>query len=237
VKKLYLAGMLVAALGALAGQVRASSHCCQPVPTCVKWCEKTVTCYRQEWHTKQVPTTLWRKQQRIIEVPCRYTVHVPRPVMEKQCEVYYKQVLKPVCFEVAKTKSVPYTEKDPCTGCCKTCYKMVCYTEKVCSTVSHVVPEIRECLVEVNHFIPQDHDYTSRHHVTIDHPETILHTVRYCVMIPYEKKVLVPVHVPCCEQPAAPACAPEASVPASLPTTAPAMAPVEPVSTETQRPL
>lgn len=223
-KKLLLAGMVVATLGWSAAAARATGHCCPPVPmiTKTKWVEKCVTRYRQEWHTKQVPSTMYKKFHRIIEVPCRYTVMVPRPVMEKQAEVYYRSVLKPVCFEVAKTKCVPVIEKD-CNGCPKTRYETICYTEKVCSTITDIIPEIRECMVEVNHFIPQDHDYTARRHVTVEHPETIWHTVRYCVQIPYEVKVLVPVCV--CEPCVAPACATPPAVVTPPVVTPPVVAP------------
>jgi hypothetical protein len=157
--------------------------------------ERTVTCFRAEWREREVTCTVPRVTCRVEVTPQKYTALVP--VWTDQKRVCTVPTLKPreVEREVTRCQLVPQTVTDPCTGCTYTVCKAVSHVHKVRCTVWDCVPEQREFTVRVCSYRPEERTRECRRLVYDCQPVTVVRKERYCVMVPYEVKVKVPV---CC---------------------------------------
>jgi hypothetical protein len=173
------------------GAARAlGAACCKPAPAFI---EKIVTCYRREWRERDVPCTINRVASRIVVTPHTCTVQVPVWTDQKQIQTVYTRVPRQVEHEIACCRQVPVCVTDPCTGCSRTCFKPEFYTRKVCCTEFETVPVQREVCVRVCTYRPEVRTYETRECIPEIRPETIIRKERFCVTVPYQTVVRVPV--------------------------------------------
>jgi hypothetical protein len=209
-KKLLVPVMTLACLTLLAGQAwsfgcrrcRDSSYessCCPPVQTCVKYEERTVTCYKPEWKEEKVKCVVRKVYCRVEEVPVKCTVMVPKWETVKETCRYLVPVPRTVEREVVRCRYVAETRTDECTGCTYTCYKPETFTEKVKCTVWDCKEETKDVMRKVCRWEPEVREFKQRRVIPESREETVEMVRRYCVMRPYETKVKVAVCVPCCE--------------------------------------
>ena len=166
--------------------------------------DKVVTCYKPEWRTKDVQCTVNQVTCKTVEVPVTCTVYQPSWSEQTRTCTVYTRVPSQVTRAVTCYRSVPVTCTDPCTGCCYTACKMVPYTQNVTCTVYHCVPHQRTFKVRVCSYTPVQKTYTCRKVVATCKPVVVTRKVCYCVSVPYQATVKVPVYTPCA--PAVPAC-------------------------------
>jgi hypothetical protein len=213
-RKLVLASLALAGLVSLSPPVLASHHggcavdCCAPVcaPVSCAYAEQAVTCYRPEWHERQVQETVNRLAQHEVTenvtvtecVPvwteekrtCTVYHEVPRDVVsnvvecvpvwaeQKQMVTEYHQVPHQVTHQVTCTRMVPTCCVDPCTGCSFTVCRPECYTQNVTATVWECVPSQHEVTVKVCHMTQQTHQVHSTVYECV--PSQQEATVRVC---------------------------------------------------------
>src|SRR5262245_6221268 len=98
----------IALVGAVLALATPSARACYPVccapcvtPCCVQYVEKTVTCYRPEWKTRDVVCTVMRPVPREVTEKYTCTVLVPEWKDEKRTICICKYIPKEVEREVA----------------------------------------------------------------------------------------------------------------------------------------
>lgn len=169
--------------------------CCAPQ---VSYVEQTVTCYRQEMRQRQVPCTVNRVVVHTEVVPQTYTVCVPTWHEERRtitvCTCVPRQIERQVCC----TRMVPVCVTDPCTGCTHTCCKPECYTQTVTCTVMEQVPVQKEISVRVCSYHQEQRTCNVTRCVPECKTETVMRTECYCVCVPYQVTVKVPVCTQTC---------------------------------------
>jgi hypothetical protein len=139
----------------------------------------------------------------------------------------YTSVPRQVTCNVTCCSLVPVSCVDPCTGCCFTVcrpqfstvpvtrtvwecvpvqkqvtvpvchYRTEYYTQAVKSVVWQCVPVQKEYWVPVCTYRPVQQTYQSRHLVCEYTTETVWHKEWFCVAMPYQTTVKVPVCLPC----------------------------------------
>jgi hypothetical protein len=173
----------------------------------IVWVEKTVTCYKTVWKEK--------------EIQCTANKLVPREIVaNRQCEVctpVWKDVKRTVtiCNRVPKEveREVVVCRKVPVAPCCDDCddgcgrcrlfqrcrqdYEIVREVKKVKCTVWECVPVQKEITSKVCEWKREMKNIQTRCTVWECKPETVTRMVRYCVRVPYETTIKVPVRVPC----------------------------------------
>jgi hypothetical protein len=150
-------------------------------------------------HTREVPCTINRIVVHTEVIPQKCTIMVPSWSEEKRTITVCNCVPRQVEREVCCCRMVPVSCTDPCTGCTYTCCKPETYTQKVTCTIMEQVPVQKEITVRVCHYHPEERSYNITRCVPECKPETVTRTVCYCVMVPYESKIKVPVCTPCCQ--------------------------------------
>lgn len=180
---------------------------CAPAcaPT-VQYVEKTITVCRPVWQERDVPCTVNRVVSRVEVVPVRSVVMVP----EFKTETRTIFVSRPVCKPVERVVySVHYM---PCqtacasgcaSGCGTGCHSDVCdrrvpvvTSHKVTSMVTEWAAEARQVTVPVCTFRAEERVTQTQRVVCQVVPETVVRKERYCVMVPQQVTVRVPVCVP-----------------------------------------
>lgn len=169
--------------------------CCS---TCVAWCDKVCTIYKTQVCERDVPCTINRVCHRVEVCPHQYTVMVPVWTNQKRCCTVQVKVPRCVECDVVTCCTVPVQCCDPCTGCCYTVCKEVPCVQKVQRTVWECVPVQKEYMVKVCSYVPKVCTYETRKVVCELKPETIIKKERYCVLVPCQVHVKVPVLVSCC---------------------------------------
>jgi hypothetical protein len=161
---------------------------CHLVPvTCTDPC--TGCCHtvcQPQYSTQPVTTTVWEC------VPHQEEVTVPT------CTYHTEWYTQPVTTTV--WECVPVRREVTATVCN---YKTEYYTQPVTSTVYECVPVQREYWVSVCSYRPVQQTYQYRHVVCSYTSETVWHREWYCVNVPYQTTVKVPVYTPVCAQPSA----------------------------------
>jgi hypothetical protein len=197
-KRLAAIALVGAALALATPSARACHPaCCAPcvVPCCVQFVEKTVTCYRPEWKTRDVVCTVMRPVPREVVEKYNCTVMVPEWKDEKRTIYICNYVPKEEVREVTCCRMVPVCVTDPCTGCTYTSCKPECYTQKVKCCVLVPASEKRDVVVKVCTYRPEQRTVECRRVVCDYKPEQVTYKQCYCEMVPYQAKVMVPV---CC---------------------------------------
>jgi hypothetical protein len=143
------------------------------------------------------------------------------PVTITRCRMVPQQVVQ----NVTCCRLVPMCVTDPCTGCTRTVCRPENYTQQVTrtvlrpefyqekgmqtvcrphftsqqvkETVMRCVPRQREVTVQQCFYRPVEQTYQVRRMVCDIKPEIQTRTERFCVMVPYQTTVKVPVCVPC----------------------------------------
>jgi hypothetical protein len=157
-----------------------------------------VTCYRPEWKEEKVKCVVNKMYCRAVEETVKCTVMVPKWVDVKETCVYLVPVPKTVDRVVVSCRMVPETTTDPCTGCTYTCYKPQEFKETVKCTVWDCKRESREVVRKVCTYEAQTRDVKQRRIIPECRQETVDSVRRYCVMVPHQVTVKVPVCTPCC---------------------------------------
>jgi hypothetical protein len=203
--KLLAIGLTLAVAAVSTSQAQAFGcrrNCCIPccTPCCVTYCDKVVTCYKPEWRERQVQCVVHKMVPK--EVVTKHVCNVLVPVVVEQqrtCTVLTK-VARTVEKEVTCCKLVPVLVKDPCTGCVTTCCKPVTYTQKVQCVVYECLPVQKTYTVKCCSFKTEQRVVEKKCCVMECVASTVMKTERYCVMVPYQKTIKVPVccHPVCC---------------------------------------
>ncbi len=194
----------------------------EKVVTCYRpeWREKEVTCTvnrvvpRQvvEQHQCTVMVPVWKEEVRTVT---SYT-SVPRQV-EREVTVCHKVPVAPACGECGGCATACCDsgcghhrhrlfgrhhrgggDCGGCGGCAAPCYQTVTEVRKVVCTVMECVPVQKQVKVRVCSYRPEVKTYTTTRTVCECRPETVVRKVRYCVSVPYQTTVKVPVCQTCC---------------------------------------
>lgn len=188
---------------------------CAPncAPSCapqveVQWVEKTVTVYQKQWAEREETLTVNRVVPREVRVPMTRTVYVPTYENVKQTVTVMRQVPREVEREVTVCHMVSECVVDPCTGCTRTVCRPQTTVQRVRHTVMECVPTAQEVTARVCRMQPTEQKYEVTRIEYETRPEKVTRRVPYCVTVPVEQKVRVPVCVPVAPVCAAPAPAP-----------------------------
>lgn len=181
--------------------------CCTPCCTpCVTWVDKTVTCYRQEMRVREVPCTINRVVLRTEVVPQTYTVCVPHWREEKRTITVCTCVPRQVERHVTCCRMVPVCCADPCTGCTYTCCKPETYVQTVTCTIMEQVPVQKQIAVRVCSYHPEQRTCNVTRCIPECKTETVMRKECYCVCVPYQVTVKVPVCTQTCCGPVGAGC-------------------------------
>jgi len=166
---------------------------CEPTYT-----EKLVTCYRPEWHDREVKCTVNRVIPHDVVSHEKCTVMVPTWHDEKRMMTVCRYVPHQAEREIVKCKKVRVCNP-PCDDCCDRCCRRPRYhrewVEQVCKVpckVWEAIQETKEVTMKVCRYVPQEKSYDVHRTVCEVKPETIVRKEHYCVMVPYQVKVKVP---------------------------------------------
>lgn len=184
-------GLLVSAQPGEAGD------CC--APTTVAWVEQTVTCLRPEWREREVTCVVNRVVLREVVVPVKRVVMVPEFKDVTKTIVVAKLVAREVERDVVSCRMVPASVTDPCTGCVVTVCKPETVVYRVKCTVMECVPEQRDVVVRICCPKPVEQIVQCCKLVCELKPETVTRRECYCVLVPHQVTVRVPVCVPACK--------------------------------------
>jgi hypothetical protein len=170
-------------------------------PACVAYEEKTMTCYKPEFHEREEKCV----EDKVVLTPHvtteKYTVLIPTFKEGKHVCTVTTHVPHDTFHEETRCRLVPQCITDPCTGCTVTVCRPEIHVETVRCTTWDYVPVQKEVTEQV--CVGCRPEERTRECVTVTcehHPETVVKKVNYCIMVPYKVKVKVPV----C--PAAPSC-------------------------------
>jgi hypothetical protein len=197
-----LAGVLAALCG-LSAQARAcypNLSGCQP---CVTWVDQVVTCYRTETRTRAVPCAVPKTVCREETVVNKYWVNVPVWGEQKRTVWVYNEVCKPVGREVTCQLPLPPAPCPTCSdGCCghhcDVCDNRVpaTYKQRITCVEHEAAPAKVEFVEKVCSYRAEEHTAVTTRQVVETVPETVLRNETYCVTIPYQLTVKVPVCAP-----------------------------------------
>jgi len=204
-----------------------AAPCAAPcAPAAPQFVEKVVTCYRTEWKEREVTCTVNRMVPREVVNKHTYTVCVPVWTEEKRTITEYKSVAKVVEKEVTVCHRVPVEtpcgdcggcggcddgcgrrhhrlrgHRGSCGGCggCETPCNIVTEVKKVPCTVYECVPVKRDIMVKVCHTKQEQKTVETKCTVWECKPEVVKKKVPYCVQVPYQTTVKVPVCETSCE--------------------------------------
>jgi hypothetical protein len=167
------------------------------VPYMVAYEMRPVICYRTEWREEKVPcvtyTVNYRKE--VKQVPT--TVWVPKMFNENVRTSYYVPVPKVVERQVPRCVMVAMPVFDPCTGCCFAYCCPQWVVERVRCTVYDYRKEERNHVVQVCRLVEQKTVVEQVRWIPEVTEQKSWTVHRYCVAVPYQTMVCVPVCVPC----------------------------------------
>lgn len=171
--------------------------CCPPIGY---WaCQpQVVTAYRAEWKEEKVPCVVHRVSYRQETDKVKVQVCVPKLFDQTVRTSYYVPIPKVVERDVTTCVMVPVVMYDPCTCCCYVSYRPSLSTTKVKCTVYDHKLESRDDVVKVCKLVTEERVIDQVRFVPVVSEEKSFTTRRYCVMVPYQTTVNVPVWVPCC---------------------------------------
>lgn len=197
---------LAAVLAALLGTSAQARACYPDLSGCapnVTWIDQVVTSYRTETRVRTVPCTVQKTVCREEAVVTKYWVNVPTWGEQKRTVWVYKEVPKEVEREVTCLLPLPPAcGHGPCVdGCtghhCDICDNRVpaTYTQKVKCVQPEAAPEKVEFVEKVCTYKAEERTRVSTRQVVETVPETVLRQETYCVTVPYQVTIKVPV---CC---------------------------------------
>jgi hypothetical protein len=206
-KKAILAAL--AAVPALIGFAAPTRACYPDLPSCpanVGWVDQVVTCYRTETRVRDVPCTTVHTVCHEETYVKKFWVNVPTWSEQKRTVWIYHQKPKEVEREVTCVLPLPPA---PCpapaapTGCgcqgcgptCDICNNSVpaTYTQKVKCCDYEEAPEKVEFMEKVCTYKAEEHSEQATRTVTQAIPETTIRHETYCVQVPYQVTIKVPV--------------------------------------------
>jgi hypothetical protein len=208
-KMLYAvpAAVLAGLLG-VAGHARACypDMCCQPQ---IAWVDQVVTCYRTETRERVVPCTIQKTVCREEAVVSKSWVNVPTWSEQKRTVWVYKEVCKPVEREITCQLPLPPAPCPTCSESCGSCghHCDICdnrvpatYKQKISCIEHEAAPEKVDFVEKVCTYKAEERTSVSTRHVVESIPETVLRHETYCVTVPYQVTIKVPVCAPagCC---------------------------------------
>ena len=172
--------------------------CCCPIPIIVGYEMRPVICYRPEWREEQVPCTIDRVNWRREVTQVQTTALVAREFDERVRTAYYVPVPREVERQVPYCVMAPVMMFDPCTCCCFVTYCPQWTVARVRCVEYDYRREEREAIVRVCRWVPEPQ--------LVDHVRWIPEVTRepsftvrrYCVMVPYQSAVCVPIIQYCC---------------------------------------
>ena len=175
-----------------------SYACCPPPPCCVAYTTQSITCYRPEWRQEKIPITIQKVSYRAETTKVKVTEYVPQWFDQKVQTAYCVPVPKVVSWDATSCVMIPVVMFDPCTCCCY----MSCYpqwiTRKVQCTVYEAQMRTREDVVKVCRMVPQERQVDQTRMIPQYTQEQSYCVRNYCVMVPYQSSITVPVYLPCC---------------------------------------
>jgi hypothetical protein len=169
--------------------------CAPPPPPQVQWVEKKVTCYRPEWREREVPCVINRVIPHEEVVPVKRMRMVPEWRDVKQTITVMQPVPREVVQNVTCCRMVPTCVTDPCTGCTRTVCKPETYVQQVKRVVMQCVPRQQEITTRMCSYKPVEETVQCRRIVCEVRKENVTRKERYCVMVPFQTTVKVPVCV------------------------------------------
>jgi hypothetical protein len=207
-KKGILAAL--AAVPALIGFAAPARACYPDVSCCaanVGWVDQVVTCYRTETCVRDVPCTVQRTVCHEETYLKKYWVNVPTYDVQKRTVWVYHAKPKEVERDVTCVLPLPPapcpapacpTGGCGCQGCgptCDICNNAVpaTYTQKVKCCDIEEAPEKVEFMEKVCTYKAEEHSQVCTRTVTEVVPETVMHHETYCVKVPYQVTIKVPV--------------------------------------------
>jgi hypothetical protein len=215
VKTLLLTPLAAVAFLAATGSAGAFGHpaacgdapcngLCTPHMT-VKWVEQTVTDYRTEFERKKTEveveqpdlTSIERKTYTRVEQQLDY---VKRLDFRTEIALVPRYSMK----EVTNYKLVPCNTTDPCTGKCHTTYSVEASVEKIPVTAYECVERKQPVEVTIAVLKPVEKTYQVESWVPKYNKVKMIKEELCPKQVPYQRKIYVPVHVPCGEAPAEP---------------------------------
>jgi hypothetical protein len=209
-KKAFFAALAaVPALVGLANPARAcygDVSCCTPNVACV---DQVITCYRTETRVRDVPCTTTRTVCHEETYVKKCYTSVPEWTEQKRTVWIYHQKPKEVEREVTCVLPMPPAPcpapacptggcDHGCAGCgpscdiCNNCTPAT-YTEKVKCCDYEEAPEKFEFMEKVCTYKAVPHEELATRTVTQVIPETTIKHETYCVQVPYQVTVKVPV--------------------------------------------
>jgi hypothetical protein len=195
------AGVLAALLAwaAPASACHPDLGCCPPAVT---WVEKTITCYRTETRVRTVPCTVPKTVCRAVPVVEKYWINVPTWSEQKRTVWVYKEVPKEVERVITCLLPLPPACGGPCVDTCTGHHCDICdnrvpatYTQKIKCVQPEAAPVNVEFVEKVCTYKAEEHTRVGTRQVVETVPETVLRQETYCVTVPYQVTVKVPV---CC---------------------------------------
>jgi len=200
--KLWALGLAVGVVALSAAPAQAGGccwkSCCVTCCYTVTWVDQVVTCCKPEWRERDVTCTVVRVIPREVVEQRKICVMVPVYTDVRKTITVCRAVPREVVSNVTCCRMVPVTCTDPCTGCCYTCCKPEYYTTQVKSIVCDYVQEPRDIVCRVCSYTPQERVIECRRIVCDYKPETVVRKERFCVMVPYQTTIKVPVCTPVC---------------------------------------
>ncbi len=171
--------------------------CCEPCPPPVActttFVDKVVTCYKPVWKEEQVECLVNKVVCKEVVEKVKCMVLVPRWLEEKRVCTFLVSEPVEVVHEVVRCRLVPIKVDDPC--CVTTC-KMETYVEKVKCVVPQCKAVQKEVVCKVCRLEAHEQIVDRKRLVMECVPTKVLQVRRYCVMVPYQTTVRVPVCVP-----------------------------------------
>ena len=194
-KKLIVTFILAVLGGGLASPAQAWYPGCPAYTVSYQPC--VVTTYRPEWREEKVNVTVDHWTSRIVVDKVNVKSWVPRWEDEKQVHVSYRYDPKVVQQDVVRCNWIAVCFLDPCTGCPYTTWQPKTYVERINVTVHEAVPVQTVVPVKVCRWALQDQVVDCQRVVWDNNPQQVVSVRRYCVMVPHQTTVAVPVCTPC----------------------------------------
>ena len=191
----FVIGICLAMLTWTLAGVRADAFDGCFLPICQAFETRVVVCYRPEWRAEKVPCVVQKVSYRAETTNVRVTVMAPKMFEERVRTCYYVPTPKVVERPVATCIPVPMVWTDPCTGCCWVSYCPQWVTTSVKCTVYDYRMQTRDETVRVCRLVPEERIVPQTRWIPQVTQEQSWTVRQYCVMVPYQTTVCVPV---CC---------------------------------------
>jgi hypothetical protein len=157
---------------------------------------RPVICYRPEWREEKVPCVVQRVSYRKEVTPVKTQVWTLREFEERVRTSYYVPVPREVEREVQRCVWVPVMMFDPCTCCCFVTYQPQMVVQRIRVVECDYRKEERDVNVRVCRWVQEPRVIEQVCWIPQVTQEQVWTVRRYCVMVPYQTFVCVPVYCP-----------------------------------------